>query len=188
MKRIIKKKKFPVKKHNAKKYCEKCKRENKSNHHKLCQDCWEKKKMKDFMSNLNEYSKRKEVNNNKALQNIVNLFIEIIKPNIEKLKVAEKTGRKIKRDLVYEHNMDSGDYFKIFLLDKPRLNDVDDIEVEMNGVYGTTAFGIQDWEAMILIDGLNKAILKKYGSHENAVKELIKSGKIITTQKDGEKS
>jgi len=179
MKKIIKKRKHPVKKFGQKKFCENCKRENESNHHKLCQDCWEKDKMKSFMNSLNEYSKRKEVNEKKVLQNIINMFMEIMKPNIEKLKAIEKTNRKIKREKVWEHKMDSGDYFRVFLLDKPRLNDVDDIEVEMNGVYGTTAFGIQDWEAMVLMDGLNKAILKKYGSHENAVSELVKTGKVI---------
>ena len=133
------------------------------------------------MSDLTEYSKRKEVNNNKALKNIIDSFMTILNPTIEKLKVVEKVNSKIKREKVWEHKMDSGDYFRVFLLDKPRLNNVDDIEVEMNGVFGTTAFGIQDWEAMALIDGLNKAILKKYGSFDKAVNELIKSGKIIRT-------
>lgn len=131
------------------------------------------------MRDIKEYYKRKEVNNNDALKKIINQFLEFIKPITEKMKVVEKT--KVKREMVWEHKMDCGDYFRVFLLDKPRLNDVDDIEVEMNGIYGTTAFGIQDWEAMALGEGLNKAILKKYGSFENAVKELFKTGKIINT-------
>ena len=161
------------------KKCQKWKRVNESEHHQFCQDCWEKKKIKDFSSMLKEFSKRKEVNESKSLQKLVGLFEEIIKPMNEKFKVVAKATRDIKRKKVWEHKMDSGDYFKVYLLDKPRLNDVDDIEVEMNGVYGTTAFGIQDWEALALCDGLMKAILKKYGSHENAVKELVKSGKIL---------
>jgi hypothetical protein len=161
------------------KKCQNCKRVNESEHHLLCQDCWEKKKNKDFFNSLNQYSKRKEANNNKALQDILNKFLEILNPHFEKFKVIEKASKGIKREMVFEHMMDSGDYFRVFLLDKPRLNDVDDIEVEMNGVMGTTAFGIQDWEAMALMDGLNKAILKKYGTYENAIKKLVESGKVI---------
>jgi hypothetical protein len=179
MKKIIKRKKHPVLKFGNQKICQKCKRVNESTHHKYCQDCWEKEKMNHFITDLTEYSKRKEVNENKALQKIINSFMEILNPMVEKFKVIEKTNRKIKREKVWEHKMESGDYMRVFLLNKPRLNDVDDIEVEMNGVYGTTAFGIQDWEAMALISGLNQAILKKYNSYENAVESLIKTGKII---------
>jgi len=182
----IKRKKMPVLKFGEQKICQDCKRENESNHHKYCQDCWEKNKMRMFMVDLNEYNKRKEVNQNKALKNILSKFMEILEPIVEKFKVVEKNNCKIKREKVWEHKMDSGDYFRVFLLDKPRLNDTDDIEVEINGVYGTTAFGIQDWEAMALIDGLNEAILKKYGSRKNAITKLVKSGKIILRKKEEE--
>ena len=84
--------------------------------------------MKRFMADLTEYSKRKEVNQNKAFQNIINSFMEIFNPIVEKFKVVEKNNRKVKRKKVWEHKMDSGDYFRVFLLDKPRLNDVDDID------------------------------------------------------------
>lgn len=166
------------------KRCQKCKRVNESGHHLLCEDCWEKEKFKRLDNAMKEFSKRKEVNNNKAILDILNMFRSFMEPTFKKLKVIEKTNSKVKREKVWEHNMDSGDYFRVFLLDKPRLNDVDDIEVEINGVFGTTAFGIQDWEAMALIDGLNKAILKKYGSYENAVNKLTERGKIILNKEE----
>ena len=86
----------------------------------------------------------------------------------------------MRKKLIFNYTMDSGDFLKIYLVDPP-INDVDDVLIEIKGEHllDTYCLAVQDWEAILLCKGLTKALVSKYGSIEACIKKLKKKGKLI---------
>ena len=85
----------------------------------------------------------------------------------------------MRKKLVFNHTMGSGDFLKIYLVDPP-VNDVDDFLIEIKGKHLPDVYrlAIQDWEAILLCKGLTKALVNKYGTIEACIKKLRKKGKL----------
>lgn len=86
----------------------------------------------------------------------------------------------MRKKLIFNHIMESGDFLKIYLVNPP-INDVDDFLIEIRGKHlpDVHCLAIQDWEAILLCKGLTKALVSKYGTIEACIKKLKKKGKLI---------
>lgn len=83
----------------------------------------------------------------------------------------------MKKKVVFKYKALNNDFIRVSLINPP-LEGVDDILLEVKSENINLAQGYQDWEALIVMQGFQKVLAKKYGSFEKCIKELHKNGSI----------
>lgn len=98
------------------------------------------------------------------------------------LENFKKKTKNMRKNKVFNHIMESGDFIKVSLVSPP-VNGVDDIllEIKSKNIDGIQGLVVQDWEAILICKAFTRALEKKYGTIERCIKQLIKQKKLVKT-------